>query len=140
MNPKEYLSQARLLTNKVASLQKELIYLNELASGCSSPRFDEIVVDKTRKKEAPFIKYIDKIFNMEKKIEEQINVLIALKEEINGAISEIDDPILEILLRERYINCLTWEDIAADLSYSLVYVYKLHQKALTLVKVPKEYS
>jgi len=140
MTAKEYLNQARLLDRKIKSLQTELGYLNELASGCNTPSIDGVRVQKTADLKAPFIKYIDKIFEMEKKIEGEIEKLMALKEEISSTISEIGNPQLELILRERYVNCRNWETISESMGYSLVYLYKMHKQALTLVKTPKEYS
>ena len=63
-----------------------------------------------------------------------------LDEEESSHVDTADDAKLEIILRERYLNCRNWEDIAIDLAYSQVYLYKLHQKAIKRIKVPQEYS
>lgn len=140
MDAKKYLSQARLLNNRIKSFENELEYINTLALGPSGPSYGPNKVKQQPNLEAPFIRYIDKIIELEKMIHDEIDKLMALKREIAKTIAEIGDAKLEIILRERYINCRNWEDIAIDLAYSQVYLYKLHQRALKLVKVPKEYS
>lgn len=140
MDAKKYLSQARLLNNRIKSFENELDYINTIALGPSGPSYGPNKIKQQPNLEAPFIRYIDKIIELEKMIHDEIDKLMALKREIAKTIAEIGDAKLEIILRERYINCRNWEDIAIDLAYSQVYLYKLHQRALKLVKVPKEYS
>jgi DNA-directed RNA polymerase specialized sigma subunit len=36
----------------------------------------------------------------------------------------------------RYLTFMSWEEIAAQLGYSQDYIYHLHRKALSLVRVP----
>lgn len=140
MDAKKYLSQARLLNSRIKSFENELEYINTIALGPSGPSYGPNKIKQQPNLEAPFIRYIDKIIELEKMIHDEIDKLMALKREIAKTIAEIGDAKLEIILRERYINCRNWEDIAVDLAYSQVYLYKLHQRALKLVKVPKEYS
>ena len=140
MDAKKYLSQARLLNNRIKSFENELEYINTIALGPSGPSYGPNKIKQQPSLEAPFIRYIDKIMELEEMIHDEIDKLMALKREIAKTIAEIGDAKLEIILRERYINCRNWEDIAIDLAYSQVYLYKLHQRALKLVKVPKENS
>jgi len=140
MDARKYLSQARLLNNRIRSYENELEYINTIALGPSGPSYGPNKVKQAPSLEAPFVRYIDKIIELEKIIHDEISKLIELKQKIARAIAEVGDAKLEIILRERYINCRNWEDIAIDLAYSQVYLYKLHQKAIKLIKVPQEYS
>ena len=137
MPAKKYLSKARRLNNRIKSFENELEYINTIALGPSGPSYGPNKIKQQPNLEAPFIRYIDKIIELEKMIHDEIDKLMALKREIAKTIAEVGDAKLEIILRERYINCRNWEDIAIDLAYSQVYLYKLHQRALKLVKVPK---
>jgi len=140
MDARKYLSQARLLNNRIRSYENELEYINTIALGPSGPSYGPNKVKQAPSLEAPFIRYIDKIMELEKIIHDEISKLIELKQKIAQTIAEVGDAKLEIILRERYINCRNWEDIAIDLAYSQVYLYKLHQKAIKLIKVPQEYT
>lgn len=140
MNAKEYLSQARFLNSRIKSYELELEYYNNLALGPSGPNYEQ---DKIRQKpslRAAFEIYFDKIMNLEKIIHDEIDKLLKLKAEITETIAKLNKPLSELILRERYINCRNWEDIAFDFGYSTVYLYKLHREALNLIEVPKEYS
>ena len=140
MDARKYLSQARHLNNRIKSYENELEYINTIALGPSGPTYSQNKIKQAPSREAPFIRYIDKIMELEKIINDEIDKLIELKHQIAMTIAELGDTKLEIILRERYINCRNWEDIAIDLAYSQVYLFKLHQKAIKLIKVPKEYS
>lgn len=73
-------------------------------------------------------------------INRRIDDLTEIKQEIGDAIKKINDTTLRTLLYERYINCRTWERIAADMSYSYSHiVQKLHPAALREIsKIRKE--
>lgn len=140
MDARKYLSQARLLNSRIRSYENELEYINTIALGPSGPSYGPNKIKQSPSLEAPFVRYIDKIMELEKIIHNEIGKLIELKKDIARTIAEVGDAKLEIILRERYINCRNWEDIAIDLAYSQVYLFKLHQKAMKLIKVPEEYS
>ncbi|NLM18797.1 MAG: hypothetical protein GX217_02085 [Clostridiaceae bacterium] len=130
MNAKEYLNQARHLNNRIKSFQNELDYINTIALGPSGPSYGPDKIKQQPNLEAPFVRYIDKIMELENIIQDEISKLFALKQNIARTIAEVGDAKLEIILRERYLNCRNWEDIAIDLAYSQVHLFKLHNKAL----------
>ena len=83
----------------------------------------------------------------QKKTEQNKNIRSAVKTEIKKiellikenkieeAISQLEDPIEILILRERYINCFTWEEIECRTDYSRSYIFKMHQSALNKIKV-----
>ena len=69
-------------------------------------------------------------------INELILTMIDLRlAEIEEAIATVNDPVMELVLTYRYINCYDWNDVAEKLGYALSHVYNLHRKALSLVKL-----
>lgn len=141
MDAKTYLNQARHLNNQIKSYELELEYVNNLALGPSGPNYQADTLRATTPQlKSSFQIYLDKITNLEKIISDEIDKLLNLKEEIMRTIAKINDPRLELILRERYVNCRNWEDISHDLNFSKVYIYKLHREGLNLIEVPQEYS
>lgn len=136
---KSFLGRYYWASLKVESLQRELEALETLANGTQGCSFDTPRVDKSPSLQAPFLKYIDKIDKARKKLDAKITELLELKEEIQTAISEVDDPLAEVVLTYRYINCMDWINIASKLHYTESYVYKLHRIGLFKIKI-KEYS
>lgn len=130
---KKYLQRYYYLSLKVDSLQRELNALEALANGTQGCSFDSPRVQKSRNLEAPFIKYIDKIDKARTRLDEKISELLKLKEEIQNVISQIDDPLSELVLTYRYINLMDWNDIADKMHYALSYVFKLHRQGLSSI-------
>ena len=135
MTVQEFLNQGRILYKKIESLKVQLRYLNELADSSGSRPFDEPVVNKQRSGKAKFEYYIDKIFAKEEELNDKINELLEVQNKIEEVISQLDDPIEILILRERYINCFTWEEIECRTDYSRSYIFKMHQSALNKIKV-----
>lgn len=52
-------------------------------------------------------------------------------------IKEVDDPELQSLLEQRYLNFRTWEQIAVDMGYNVRHLYRMHDKALKKVRIPQ---
>lgn len=141
MDAKTYLEQARYLNNRIKSYELEWEYVNNLALGPTGPNYQAVKLRHTSSRQkASFEIYFDKLMELEKTINDELEKLLKLKEEIMQTIAKLDRPLLELVLRERYINCRNWEDIGLDLGYSKVYLYKIHRDALNLIEVPKDYS
>ena len=132
---KEFLSRYYYLSLKVDSLKEELRCLELLADGTQGINYDEPRVQKSPSLKAPFVRYLDKLEKKRKQIDEKIEELLNLKEEIEEAIATVNDPVMELVLTYRYINCYDWNDVAEKLGYALSHVYNLHRKALSLVKL-----
>ena len=131
---KRYLSQYYYLSHKVDSLKEEYHCLELLADGTQGISY-EPKVQKQPSGKAPFIRYLDKLEKKRKQIDEKIEELLNLKEEIEEAIATVNDPVMELVLTYRYINFWEWCDIASKLHYAESYVYKLHRKAISSVKL-----
>lgn len=141
MDAKTYLSQARHLNNQIKSYELELEYVNNLALGPTGPNYQADTLPSTVPQlKSSFQIYLAKVHELENIISDEINKLLKLKEEIMRTIAKINNPRLELVLRERYVNCRNWEDIGHDLNFSKVYLYKLHRDGLNLIEVPQEYS
>ena len=69
--------------------------------------------------------------------EGDIDKLVDLKAEITTVIKEVDDPELQSLLEQRYLNFRTWEQIAVDMGYNVRHLYRMHDKALKKVRIPQ---
>ena len=75
--------------------------------------------------------YIIKIDAIESSIEADVEKLVLLKNKITLIINKINDPVCKSLLSLRYLNCMSWEQVAEFMDYSYVHVvHRLHPKAL----------
>ncbi|MCD8087558.1 MAG: hypothetical protein LUE22_03075 [Oscillospiraceae bacterium] len=60
----------------------------------------------------------------------QVEALLALRQEIEASISAVEDARHRELLRRRYIDGQTWEQIAGAMHYSTRWVKRMHCSAL----------
>ena len=73
---------------------------------------------------------VSKILSLQADINRDIDSLVDLKAAIIRQISALPDPAMRTVLELRYLSNMPWERISKQLSYSLHYVYKLHNRAL----------
>ena len=74
MTAKEYLHQAYRLDHKINSDIEELGRLREMAASISAPQLGD-KVQTSRNTDAPFVRSIEKIIELENKIKEQNKIL-----------------------------------------------------------------
>lgn len=138
MTAKEYLKQAYLLDKQIQVEIKELERLRNMRGvirGCSYG--EKIGSDPNRNVEAPFIKTIEKIWELEEKINGQILKLVELQSEIDEAINQLNEPAERLLLKYRYLNAMEWTDISDALYVSYRTVHRIHASALNNFVVPE---
>ena len=137
MTAKEYLQQAYRLNELIDSDVHELERLRDLAGRISSPNFGERV-QCSRNLDAPFVKYLGDIMEMEEKIQKELCRLVVLKKQILAAMESVSDREERLLLTYRYLNNESWEQIAVDLSVSMSTVHRIHASALRNFPVPNQ--
>ena len=135
MRAKEYLKQAFRLNQLVNSHLAEIDDLRDLSSGISSSNFGERI-DRTRSTDPPFVRCITRIIDMERELALEIERLIAMKGEINGAINRLTDADEKVLLRYRYVNNYSWEKISILMNASNRTLHRIHSTALQNFIVP----
>ena len=76
-----------------------------------------------------------KIDSIERAIKSDVEDLMLLKERISRVIDKINDPVCKSLLSLRYLNGMSWEQVAEAMEYSYVHVVnRLHPKALKMFR------
>lgn len=136
MTAKEYLRQAYRLNELIDSRITELERLRDYSTRLTSCSFEGERVSKSRSAEAPFAKIIDKIVDLEKVINRDIDRYVDLKTEVNAAIDRVSNVDERLLLRYRYLNNYSWDDIAQLLNVSGRTIHRIHSSALYNFSVP----
>ena len=136
MTAKEYLNQARHLDALINSRLREIDYWRDLSSSISGMKFDGMPHSPNRPTEAPFVRCMEKIDEIQRNVEEKVAHLIRLRDEINTRIDMLESCEEQTLLRYRYIDGFTWEEIARMLNVSLRTVHRIHGSALQNFIVP----
>lgn len=136
MTAKEYLNQARHLDALINCRLREIDYWKELSSSVSGMRFYGMPHNPNRPTEAPFVRCLEKIDEIQRSVEEKIAYLVRLKEEINTAIDKLESRDEQLVLRYRYLDDCTWEEISRMLNVSLRTVHRIHGSALQNFSIP----
>ncbi|GAB2022120.1 hypothetical protein RyT2_11940 [Pseudolactococcus yaeyamensis] len=138
MTPKNYLKHAYRLDNRI---DKELLSLKELRVLVTSTQivsYEERISSPNRNTEAPFIRVLEKVYLLERHINEQIDKFVNLRNQMQEAIDKLENVDLNIVLSYRYIHGMTWERIAEELNADVRTIYRWHTKALKLMQVPEK--
>lgn len=136
MTPKEYLGQAYRLENRIHLQQRRVEELRELSYSISSPGFEEHY-NSSKNTEAPFVRTIERIAELEAQENEKLNLLVDLRAQIRVGIDEMQSPDEALVLEHRYIYNMPWTDIGRELNVDERTVRRWHNKALAHYRVPE---
>ena len=115
MTAKEFLERSLQLDELINSHVAELDQYRRLAMNIGGSRLDERVCHSAPN-EAPFAKWVERIVDKEREINEAIDRLVAVKLEISNFIDKIDNPQWQCLLRSRYVMCRPWSAVAENMN------------------------
>ena len=136
MTAKEYLSQVYKLDHKIYLMKLEVEEYHRLASSIPGQDFTREGVQTTRNLDAPFTKWIYKAIEKEEQIKKKMEELLRVKTEVMSVIDNIENDNLRVVLKLRYIDSLSWGEIAEKIYASDKTVRRWHNQALELVVVP----
>ena len=136
MTTKEYLAQAYRIDQRINSKLEQIVSLRELATKATSTLSDTPPSGSRNVHSMEGI--IVKMMELENEINADIDILVDLKKEIMSIIKRINNPEQQTLLELRYLCFKTWEQIAVDMGYSIQNAYKVHDRALENIVIPKE--
>ncbi|MFB5367729.1 DUF1492 domain-containing protein [Enterococcus faecium] len=136
MKAKEYLHQAYRLDKRIQSNIEEMERLRELSTSVSSPSWGERIQTQ-RHTDALFVRYLERIEELQIKINDEVDHLVELKAEIRDVINKVMDIDERMVLRYRYIHNFTWEQIGDELNADKSTIRRWHGNALNHVIIPE---
>ena len=136
MTSKEYLNQAYRLEQRIRLHKERLDELRDLAGSPGSPGFEEHY-NPNRPTEAPFIKTLYKIMDLEEKVEGELQLLLTLQEEVRETIDQVPDMDERLVLTYRYLKNMSWSQIGDELYVDERTVRRWHNRALSHVRIPE---
>ena len=128
---KEYLSQAFHIDKRIQSKIEQVSALNRLATKATAT-YSDMPGSSTRnvhKMEDVLLRIID----LEAEINEDVIRLVDTKKDIIHKIKSVDSVEYQTLLELRYLNYMTWEQIAVEMNYELRWLYRVHGRALDAI-------
>ena len=124
MTTKEYLQQAYRLDKRINSHIREKEELMQMATSVSSPQWKEDVVQTSKSGDAPFLRTLEKMWELEEQITAEID-------------KQVSNPDYLMVLRYRYIHNYCWERIGEELLADRRTVIRWHDAAISQLKVPE---
>ena len=125
---KDYFAQIRKTDRLIQRLKGTVATLR---SGLTSQSY-ELKPDKVQSSGAknPLESTMIKIVDLEGQINARIDELVSMKQEAFDRIRNVPDLDQQNILIGRYIQLKNWDDVAAELNFSIKWTIELHGKAL----------
>ncbi|MCF2544252.1 DUF1492 domain-containing protein [Ligilactobacillus ruminis] len=136
MTPQQYLNQAKHLDALINVRLREIDYWKDMSTNISGIKYDAMPKNPNATTDAYFVRCLDKICEIQQDVEKKVRQLIVLRDEISSRIDLLTNPEEQLVLRYRYIDNCTWDEIASMLNASLRTVYRIHGAALQNFSVP----
>lgn len=128
----KYLSQYQYLNKEIDRKIESLEFWKNKILNITNTLSD---MPKSNKRSDMIADGIATINDIEKTINQEIDELIELRKEIENKINAVDNPKLREILKCRYLDCKSWEEIAYKNNITWRHVYRLHEKALDEIKI-----
>ncbi len=138
MQAKQYLKQAYRLNELIQCNQQELADLRLLSESIPGIDYSKDRVQTSPSNDAGFTNIVAKIIELEDAINADIEKMLSLKLEIRTVINAVQDNEEKLLLKLRYLNFMSWEDICDEINVSMRTAHRIHSAALANVKVPEK--
>lgn len=134
MTAKEYLQQIYHLDRRIKRLQSRREEIRaDLYSVKSTTDYNADRVQTSVAGDS-MLRLIAKVDSIERDIVKELDQLISMKTRISKEIEQVQDATAKDILYQRYVSCLSFEQIAVNLGYSRRHIDRLHGRALYLFK------
>lgn len=125
-----YLSRYRRLNERIDRLLEEQSRWREMALKIT-PTLSQ--TPGGGESGSPIERPMDKVLEIDEEINREIDELQIVRQEIRAALNQLEDENLKLLMEYRYIDGLTWEQIAVKMNYCWRQVCRKHGQALTQI-------
>lgn len=125
-----YLSRYRRLNERIDRLLEEQSRWREMALKITP------VLSQTPgggESGSPIERPMDKVLEIDEEIKREIEELQTVRQGIRSALDQLEDEKLKLLMEYRYIDGMTWGQIAVEMHYSYMQICRLHGKALKTI-------
>ena len=125
MTPKDYLDKCRRLELNVREAQNEYDMLYATMLSAVQHKQDPVTSSPKSTVEDKYLELADRSSDVNRAIDAKVDYTLKVSAELD----QMKDDKLRCLLRDRYICCKSWEQIAVDMGYVIRRVYQLHGEA-----------
>lgn len=128
MVTKELLRQISASQKRINHMKANLFYLEEKAVCVPTTLRDTDKVQESVLNNAG--KFVVAFTDLRAEIAKKEAVLTEMKAEVADYIDKLPDDLSRKVMRYRYIDCLSWDEITALLGYTWRYLMQIHQDIL----------
>ena len=128
----EYLERYKLLEKEVARLCDEYARWMERATVLSPAITD---MPKGGGQSDPVQRAVIAMCDLGADIGKKMDALSRVRCEIECSLQSIEDGTLRLLMEYRYLNGMTWEEVAVKMNYNYRWVLRLHGRALAAMEI-----
>ena len=134
MTAKEFLRRARSVDRRVDEATERVERLRERLEAGRMSR----LTGMPRGGSGDWTQTADRLIELEQAVNQRTRELVRWKLAAIDSIRQVEEPRLAEVLELYYIDGFTWEQVAERMGLDLRWVYRLHGRALTMVRVPEE--
>lgn len=135
MTKVEYLMQIGKLKTKIEKMQERIEEYRVLAQSPATASYSDVRVKGTPSGEAPFVKWVYKIIELEEKVAEMQNELQTLQARVITAIEQLDNEDYKMLLLLRYVQCFSWDAICRKMNIADSTAWRWNKLGIQMLKV-----
>ena len=130
---KQWLKRVHIIARRVESNERMLEVLQDRVNQAVS-KYENTgaALDReqaNKRKEEQMLEYVEQ----QEKVERSRNLLSKETHKVRYIISKMDEPVLEEIATNRYINRLAWNDVIRISNYSRAQVFRYHLQILEKV-------
>lgn len=130
MKAKEYLQQLQRLDAVINQKIKELEGLRSTLSSVGSIDYAKDRVQTSPSPDAPFVRTLERITDLEGEIDREIDSFVDKKHQIINEIQGLSNAVHIQILFKRYVEFKRLEVISVEMNYTYAYTRELHGYAL----------
>ena len=130
MDAKEYFSRTYHMKERIRDKEERIKELRELSMSIGSIDYSRERVQTSNRKDAPYIKTLMQVAELEEQLREDRNRLLEYTIEANGVIDRIENNDYALVISKRYIFGEKWEQIGREMGYSERQVRRIHDRAM----------
>lgn len=113
----------RSYQEQIKELQEKSLSLKSSSSFTGAP-------SSGQSKKAVYTAYIEQIICLEEKLQDAIERQLQAEAKTTEYIEQFNDETEKLLLRLRYIEHMSWSEIADEMNYSERHILRLHREIL----------
>ena len=138
MNVQDYLRQGRLLDQRINYDLQRLEEMKTDISGIYSTGITASKVQNSKDGDAPYVKALLRIEELQEQINQEIDMLVNLKTQIDQTIRQLENAEEQMILKYRYLKGMTWDEIGGMLKIGKSTAKRWHEQALAKLKMPEK--